>query len=111
MPGPDEVRLTDVPYARPTHKPHKGTKLKQHQTRPSAHQRGYDHHWARFRLWYLRRHPICADCQRAPAWEVHHVKPLADFPELKFDEDNLRGLCKPCHNRRTARERNKTNAG
>lgn len=32
--------------------------------------------------------------------EVDHIKPLEQFPELAMDPDNLRTLCKDCHNKR-----------
>lgn len=35
--------------------------------------------------------------------EVDHIKELADNPELALDDDNLRTLCKDCHNRRHGR--------
>jgi len=38
-----------------------------------------------------------------PAKEIHHIKKLKDHPELKYDENNLIGLCKMHHSVRTAR--------
>lgn len=35
--------------------------------------------------------------------EVDHIKELADCPELALDDDNLRTLCKDCHNKRHSR--------
>ncbi|MEQ7216754.1 HNH endonuclease signature motif containing protein [Enterococcus asini] len=32
--------------------------------------------------------------------EVDHIQELKDHPELALDPDNLRTLCKDCHNRR-----------
>ncbi|MHC5250431.1 HNH endonuclease [Enterococcus sp. LJL90] len=32
--------------------------------------------------------------------EVDHIKELEDYPELALDIDNLRTLCKDCHNKR-----------
>ncbi|WDF81833.1 HNH endonuclease [Lacticaseibacillus pabuli] len=32
--------------------------------------------------------------------EVDHIKPLEQFPELALDPNNLRTLCKDCHNKR-----------
>ena len=65
--------------------------------------------WRRFRAAYLRAHPLCADCEEqgrvAQAAEVHHVRKRRDDPhgEQWLDEDNCRGLCKPCHSARTGR--------
>ena len=71
------------------------------QERGSASRRGYDAGWRVFRIDYLRRHPLCVDCRRALATEVHHRIKYRDRPDLKRDEANLRPLCKPCHSRRT----------
>ncbi|MBO0387553.1 MULTISPECIES: HNH endonuclease [Staphylococcus] len=30
---------------------------------------------------------------------VHHIKELADYPELALDDDNLETLCVECHNK------------
>lgn len=38
--------------------------------------------------------------QRSSILEVDHIKPLEQFPELAMDPDNLRTLCKDCHNKR-----------
>jgi 5-methylcytosine-specific restriction endonuclease McrA len=32
--------------------------------------------------------------------EVDHIKPLEQFPDYALDPDNLRTLCKDCHNKR-----------
>lgn len=35
--------------------------------------------------------------------EVDHIKELEHYPELATDMDNLRTLCKDCHNKRHGR--------
>lgn len=35
--------------------------------------------------------------------EVDHIKELEEHPELALDNDNLRTLCKDCHNKRHKR--------
>ncbi|WP_425287874.1 HNH endonuclease [Oceanobacillus limi] len=35
--------------------------------------------------------------------EVDHIKELEDHPELALEDDNLRTLCKDCHNKRHER--------
>lgn len=72
------------------------------QQRGKTADRGYDAVWRRFRAWFLRRHPLCADCEHA-ATEVHHVKKIAAFPELRLSESNCMALCHECHARRTGR--------
>lgn len=37
------------------------------------------------------------------ALEVDHIKELEDYPEYALDDDNLRTLCKECHNKRHGR--------
>ena len=74
--------------------------------RPSANARGYDYRWQKARLHFLRRHPLCAECQRAgriePSVVVDHIIPHRGDMTLFWDEDNWRALCKPCHDRCTA---------
>lgn len=75
--------------------------------RPSSAQRGYDYAWQRFRLRYLAAHPWCVDCEEegrlVPAQEIHHLTRLRAAPERKYDENNLRALCRRHHRQRTAR--------
>ena len=75
--------------------------------RGTAYSRGYDSQWIRFRLQYLRRHPLCIDCEArsiyTAASEVHHIAKLSDYPKLKYTEGNLMALCHECHARRTGR--------
>ena len=77
--------------------------------RGNASSRGYDSRWNRFRIQYLKRHPLCVDCMNAqqaqyiPAKEIHHIKKLKECPELKYSESNLMALCHTCHSKRTAR--------
>ena len=88
----------------------------EHQTlakerRGSARSRGYDRRWEKFRVQYLKEHPLCADCLEhpfpgeppQPAIEVHHIHKLADYPKLKYDTDNLMALCHRHHSIRTAK--------
>jgi 5-methylcytosine-specific restriction enzyme A len=76
--------------------------------RPSAARRGYGLRWRRARAAYLARHPLCVPCRVAgrlkPAAVVDHVVPHRGDPVLFWDEGNWQGLCKPCHDAKTARE-------
>ena len=70
--------------------------------RGTRKERGYDEDWLRLRSRYLAAKPTCNDCRRL-ATEVHHIKPIRDYPELRLVWENLMGLCKSCHSKRTAR--------
>lgn len=50
----------------------------------------------------LARDPICRLCQTAPATEVDHIKSKAQGGD--DSDQNLQGLCKACHSRKTRRE-------
>lgn len=77
------------------------------EQRGTRTERGYDNQWLRFAKRFLADHPLCDDCMGQgriePAVEVHHKSKLKDFPQLKYDQGNLSGLCKSCHRARTAR--------
>jgi 5-methylcytosine-specific restriction enzyme A len=70
--------------------------------RASAASRGYDYAWTKFRKAYLVEHPICVLCRDSvpsrlvAASVVDHVKPMSKGGD-KYSHDNLRALCKPCH--------------
>lgn len=74
--------------------------------RPSAARRGYDAAWRRIRLAHLKRHPLCADCERAgiavPATDVDHILPLRRGGT--HAPSNLQSLCHFHHSSKTARE-------
>jgi len=46
---------------------------------------------------------LCQECLRygrkVQATHAHHVKPIEDHPELRFDLSNGRALCAACHNK------------
>lgn len=58
--------------------------------------------WRRIRLLALQRdHYLCQlrlskNCTRI-ATEVHHIKSIAEYPELALDLDNLTSSCWNCH--------------
>jgi len=53
--------------------------------------------WHRVRRRILDRDPICRLCRKAFAEHAHHVQKIKDRPDLAYDEDNLVGVCGPCH--------------
>lgn len=66
----------------------------------------YDRRWQKIRELYLAKHPLCAECQKlgrlTPASELHHIIAVNDGGS--DHGDNLMGLCKSCHSRKTAKE-------
>lgn len=44
----------------------------------------------------------CVWCGSEDQLEVDHIEELAENPELATDLDNLRTLCRDCHEKRTA---------
>ena len=73
--------------------------------RPSASERGYDHHWQLIRAAYLAAHRYCSynrKCRPGTlATEVDHKLPLREGGTNEWY--NLRATCKPCHSSKTAR--------
>jgi len=70
--------------------------------RPPSSQRGYGGSWRKLRAMVLNEQPICQHCRREAATEVDHIVPLSRGGENTME--NLQGLCKSCHSRKTARE-------
>lgn len=93
----------------------KAVRKEQDERRGTASERGYDSKWARARLYYLRKHPLCVYCQReqrtALATVVDHIVPhrlkdaidsgdqdrIAAARRLFWDSANWQPLCKPHH--------------
>ena len=87
------------------------TKHRKRDTRTKdATQRGYDHHWRKARNAHLAEHPLCIYClaenRYTAATEVHHSKPVAEYPELRLvAEDNYESVCHTHHMRLEAQAR------
>lgn len=68
--------------------------------RESAASRGYDGRWAKLRLRYLNRHPLCERCMSQGsttlAGVVHHKVPISDGG-ARLDARNLMAVCRECH--------------
>lgn len=77
--------------------------------RGNSAERGYDRRWRNVRAAFLKAYPLCADCEQVgrltEAVEVHHMRRVAEHPELRLVWDNLRSLCRDCHAVDTGRER------
>lgn len=69
----------------------------------------YGNRWRRFRLHYLREHPLCVRCEQRgitrAAREVDHIVPLPD--DVRTDADprvfagRFQALCSDCHKVKT----------
>lgn len=63
----------------------------------------WDRRYRRLRTKVLREEPICRLCGREPAVEVDHVTPRSKGGT--HARNNLQGVCRACHERKTAQER------
>ncbi|WP_010498518.1 HNH endonuclease [Paenibacillus elgii] len=80
----------------------------QDSRRGSAHERGYNARWRRYREQYLRRHPLCVECLErgvlTAAMVVDHIIAHRGDYALFWSPDNHQSLCENDHNRKTVRE-------
>ena len=79
-------------------------------SKQSRHARGYGNAWDKLRKVALRRDKhLCQDCRDkgrvVPATQVDHVTPKAKGGT--DDLDNLRSLCRDCHDAKTALDNGK----
>lgn len=69
--------------------------------------------WKRVRRLARRQMPLCVDPfgthaylgEYVPTAGIHHIRSVADRPDLACDLSNLAGLCDGCHARVSAMER------
>lgn len=77
-------------------------------TRLSAHQRGYDGKWRKYRDAFLSRHPFCKECEmegrHTVATDVDHIVPHRGDRKKFWDSQNHQSLCHSHHSRKTQRE-------
>lgn len=72
-------------------------------------QRPYKHLYASpawkgpsgLRLVILRRDPVCTACGTAPSTVADHIKDHRGDLKLFYSPENVRGVCKPCHDKKT----------
>ena len=61
----------------------------------------YDHAWRVLSERFRADNPLCHDCDHLGVTqgteEVHHIKPISEYPELRLRRVNLVTLCKECH--------------
>ena len=76
--------------------------------RPSPSKRGYGRRWRVSRIVFLRKNPLCVTCLKdgriEPATVVDHIEPHKGDMAVFWDWKNWQALCKPCHDRKTAKE-------
>ena len=68
--------------------------------------RGYSASWEKYRAQYLKRHPLCVECQKlglyVPAKIVDHIIPIEGEADVLFwPASNHQSLCAACHGRKT----------
>jgi len=61
-------------------------------------------HWRNLRTIVLARDPICKLCNRAASTVADHIRPHKGVWYLFCDLLNLQGVCKVCHDKKTATE-------
>lgn len=91
--------LTDARYC-PAHAAAAPEPKSWRTTEGSASSRGYGAEWRRLRALVLARDPVCTNCQRAPSTTVDHIRSRGAGGDESME--NLRGLCRRCHDRKSA---------
>ena len=75
--------------------------------RGNANERGYTARWRRYRLSFLKIHPLCVECLKVgkvvSATVVDHICDHKGNYELFWDVKNHQVLCARCHNSKTLR--------
>jgi 5-methylcytosine-specific restriction protein A len=83
-------------------------KAQHDKLRGSSYDRGYDNRWRKYRIIFLREHPLCEICLKegkiTQATDIDHRLPHRGDKKLFWDESNLQALCHSCHSRKTAME-------
>ncbi|VEA69060.1 HNH endonuclease [Serratia plymuthica] len=75
-------------------------------SRGTRTQRGYSNRWGKYRLMYLKAHPLCAVCEKqgiyTPAKIVDHIIPIEGEQDVLFwPQTNHQPICQSCHSRKT----------
>ena len=72
------------------------------QFRGSKQSRGYGGEWERISLLKRQQCPVCEVCNDAAAVDVDHIVPFDGVNDPKRTEwQNLRSICRACHNGKT----------
>ena len=79
----------------------KSTERKQTDKRKMRQKAYNSSEWRKLRLKYLMEHPMCEECNKKVAEDIHHIKSFVVNGEIDWglllDEKNLQALCKDCH--------------
>lgn len=88
------------------HKPEEHQRYDQY--RESAAKRGYDSKWRKAREGWLKKHPLCVECERngiiKTATVVDHIEAHKGDKVKFWDRNNWQSLCEKHHNKKTVRE-------
>ena len=64
--------------------------------------------WRRLRDVVRAEEPCCRECEKqgrtTPTEHVDHIIPRRTRPDLELVRENLQGICRACHNAKTAVE-------
>ena len=86
-----------------------GRRLRPKDTRPSPAARGYGLRWRYASRLYRKQNPLCAGCLEKGrvrhARVTDHIIPHKGDMSLFWDRTNWQGLCIPCHNAKSAKEK------
>ena len=106
------IEIHAMPVRPPIHIP-VGRRDKREQDRDYARSRNpvaqvlyRSRRWRRERLVFLKKHPLCCECERdgiiSAAAVVDHVDPHRGDETVFWDDTRWQALCTSCHSRKTA---------
>jgi hypothetical protein len=76
--------------------------------RGSPRDRGYDARWDKLSVRFRRANPFCRLCEQEGADQlgarVDHILPVREYPDLKYDWNNLQNICVAHDNLKQAME-------
>ena len=86
-------------------------KVTRHKNRPTRYYKRDDaklylhHRWRQMRAVKLAGKPVCELCQERLATDLDHIRAHQGDKSLFFNLANTQAVCKPCHQAKTAAER------
>ena len=77
-------------------------KQEREEARGTPAERGYDYQWQQVSLRIRAERPVCEVCNNAASDDVDHIIPFKGKADpQRMDVNNLRAICRQCHNRKT----------